>query len=124
MTPKVLVVEEQPALRRKYETYLRRQGYDVASASSPDDILSLTGEQPFDAIILDPDGGGGRGMEVALALLRSGTGAALVFNTSSPHDLETDFSSWIADAYAVRSQDAGELGQALRRLLPAPEVRV
>ena len=116
MNPLVLVVEEQPALRARYEQFLRDEGYEVVTAATAEGLLSLAQELSPKAVVLDPDAGGGEGMEAALQLLEVGLPTLLVFNTS-----QTDFSTWVADAYTVRTHGVGELGRTLRQLLkPEP----
>jgi DNA-binding response OmpR family regulator len=117
MNPLVLVVEEQPALRARYEQFLRDEGYEVVTAATAEGLLSLARELSPRAVVLDPDAGGGKGMEAALKLLEVGLPTSLVFNTSHPYSMETDFSTWVADAYAVRTHGVGELGRTLRRLI-------
>jgi len=117
MTPIVLVVEEQPALRRSYERFFREEGYRVLATPPSEDALRLVRETPLDLILVDPSAGDGRGMQIATEALRFDPGVRLVFNTSAPCELEMDFSSWVADAYTVRSHRLGDVGEAVRTLL-------
>ena len=117
MYPRVLVVEEQPALRERYAEFLHDEGYDVVTTSAVDEVLSLARKLEPRVVVLDPDAGSGRGMQAALDLLELNLSLYLVFNTSHPFSMETDFSTWVADAYAVRSHGVRELSQTLRHLL-------
>ncbi len=118
MTPVVLVVEEQPALRTTYARFLRDEGYRVVAAAPSAEALRLLHDSAPDLVVLDPDGGGGQGRRIAAEALRLDPSVCLVFNTSDPRHLEMDFSSWLADAYVVRSTRISEIGDAVRRLLP------
>ncbi len=117
MPPVVLIVEEQTALREQYARFLRDEGYEVVTAAAAEELLLLAQKTTPDVVVLDPDSGGGKGMEAALKLLEAGSPASLVFNTSRPYSLETDFSTWVADAYSVRTHGVGELGRIVRDVL-------
>ena len=117
MTPVVLIVEEQPALRQKYERFLREEGYQVLSTPPSEEALRVLRETPPDLIVIDPNAGMGRGMEIATEALRLDPSVRLVFNTSDPMELELDFSSWVADAYTVRSPQPLEMRDTVRALL-------
>lgn len=53
MTARVLVVDDEPALRQALERALRSFGYEVASAADPQSAYLLLAEGVFDAILLD-----------------------------------------------------------------------
>ncbi len=117
MTPVVLVVEEQPALCKRYSDCLEGEGYRVVSTTDPAVGLKHFRQEHPHVVVLDPDAKGGAGMKLALEILRADPSVLLVFNTSYPYHVEMDFSSWVADAYAVRSHGVEELAEAVRRVL-------
>lgn len=51
--PKILVVEDDPSLRKIYVTILIKEGYEVAAAVDGKDALRLAGESEPDLILLD-----------------------------------------------------------------------
>jgi DNA-binding NtrC family response regulator len=53
VTARVLVVDDEPALRQALERALRSFGYEVASAADPQSAYLLLAEGVFDAILLD-----------------------------------------------------------------------
>jgi DNA-binding response OmpR family regulator len=115
MTPIVMVVEEQPVLRRSYARFLRDEGYRVIVSPPSADALRMVRENSPDLIVVDPSAGAGLGRVIADEALRIDPTVRLVFNTSDP--MELDFSSWMADACIVRSPRPGEVGEAVRALL-------
>jgi DNA-binding NtrC family response regulator len=53
VTARVLIVDDEPALRQALERALRSFGYEVASAADPQSAYILLAEGTFDAILLD-----------------------------------------------------------------------
>jgi DNA-binding response OmpR family regulator len=50
---RVLVVEDEPAIRDAIVFMLRREGHDVVEAGRGDDALERVLEEPFDLVVLD-----------------------------------------------------------------------
>jgi two-component system KDP operon response regulator KdpE len=50
---RVLIVDDEPQIRRALQTALAGHGYDVAVASDGDSAMTLIGAHPPDAIVLD-----------------------------------------------------------------------
>jgi two-component system, OmpR family, response regulator MprA len=53
MTYRVLIVDDEPAVRRALERALRHFGYEVVSAGGGDSAYELLAHERFDAILLD-----------------------------------------------------------------------
>jgi DNA-binding NtrC family response regulator len=53
MSGRVLVIDDEPALRQALERALKSFGYDVASAADPQSAYMLLGEGTFDVVLLD-----------------------------------------------------------------------
>jgi two-component system KDP operon response regulator KdpE len=59
--PRVLVVDDEPQILRALQTTLRGAGYDVVTAATAEEALTVAAVQPPEAVILDlvlPDGSG------------------------------------------------------------------
>ena len=50
---RVLVVDDEPAVRHALERALRLESYDVALAADGEEALDALAESPADAVILD-----------------------------------------------------------------------
>jgi two-component system, OmpR family, response regulator MprA len=50
---RVLVVDDEPQLRRALERALKLEGYEVGLAGDGDEALALAGSERFDAVVLD-----------------------------------------------------------------------
>src|SRR5580658_11143266 len=62
LQPRVLIVEDEPALLRALQINLRARGYDVATAASGAEGLAVARRHPPDVVLLDlglPDIDGG-----------------------------------------------------------------
>lgn len=85
----------------------------MVEAEDTAQLVRLAREKAPTHIVLDPDLGEGQGHDAVLALLDLGLKCEIIFNTSRPCHLEDDFSSWVADAYVVRSSDVAGWGESL-----------
>ncbi len=70
MASKVLVVEDEPALRETLEYNLRRQGYEVATAADGPSAVEMARQEQPDLIVLDVMLPGMDGFEVCRILRR------------------------------------------------------
>ena len=52
-TKRLLIVDDEQTLREVFKEALSREGYDVETASSPEQALEKLGEEHFDAVLLD-----------------------------------------------------------------------
>jgi two-component system alkaline phosphatase synthesis response regulator PhoP len=53
MTTRILIVDDEPALRRTLERALRSQEYEVVSVADPHSAYQMLGESTFDLVLLD-----------------------------------------------------------------------
>ncbi len=113
---KLLIVEDDPNLRLLYEEEFREEGYDVALAASGEQAIEAIRGRRVDAVILDIQLGGIDGLETMRRMLSSGEGVAVVVN-SAYASFKSDFASWSADRYVVKSSDLTELKAAVREVL-------
>ena len=125
MTPRVLVVDDEPQFLRALETNLRGAGYDVETAATARDALTVAGLRPPDAVILDlllPDG---TGVEVCREL-RAWSGAPILLVSAVGDESEKIAALDAgADDYVTKPFAIGELlarlRAALRRAGPSGE---
>jgi DNA-binding response OmpR family regulator len=52
-TARILVVDDEAAIRLTMDVLLRRHGYTVTTAASGEEALALIEQQPFDLLLLD-----------------------------------------------------------------------
>jgi len=109
---KLLIVEDDPSLRRLYEAEFAEEGYDVRAASSAEAAVEEVRRDPPDAIVLDIRLPGRNGLELLRDLLESRPETAVVLNSAYP-GYKSDFACWSADGYVVKSSDTSELKATL-----------
>lgn len=116
MAKKIMVVDDEESIRFLYEEELKDEGYVVVSYPEAQEAIDNFDSQKPDLIILD----------IAMPKL-SGLDALRIFKDKSPttpiimstaySHYKQDFSTWIADAYIVKSPDITELKEKVKELL-------
>jgi two-component system KDP operon response regulator KdpE len=87
MTPKILIVDDEPQIRRVMKTALSREGYTVADARSGFDALTKLREERYDLVLLDVNMPGMSGLE-ACSQIRESSDVAILMLTV--HNTERD----------------------------------
>lgn len=112
----LLIVEDDPSLRLLYQEEFREEGYKVYVASSGEEAIRQFRSHPVDGIVLDIRLGGMDGLEVLRNLLEHKADLAVVLN-SAYTTYKSDFTSWSADRFVVKSSDISELKTAVSEAL-------
>jgi len=122
---RILIVDDDPQIRRVMRTTLIAQGYEAADAKSGEEAIEKFREDKYDLILLDMNMGGMDGIETCREI-RSGSDVAIVMLTV--RDAEKDKIAALdagADDYVTKPFSAPELmarvRAALRRLPNGPE---
>jgi len=80
---RVLVVDDEAAIRLTLEALLRRQSYDVATAANGEEALGWLMQRGFDLVLIDLRLPGMNGLEFARCVQRCQPSAAILFLTGS-----------------------------------------
>jgi two-component system KDP operon response regulator KdpE len=122
---RVLVVDDEPQIRRVLRSTLAARGYEVQDAHSGEDALEAIRQSRFDLVLLDVNMPGMGGLE-ACREIRAGSSVAIIMLTVS--DSEEDKVGALdagADDYVTKPFGMPELlariRAALRRLPAYPE---
>jgi two-component system KDP operon response regulator KdpE len=122
---RVLVVDDEPQIRRVLRSTLAARGYEVQDAPSGEDALTAIRQNRFDLVLLDVNMPGMGGLE-ACREIRAGSAVAIIMLTVS--DSEEDKVGALdagADDYVTKPFGMPELlariRAALRRLPAYPE---
>ena len=69
---RILIVDDEPSMRRILASNLRQEGYEVIEAAGLAAARAAIAEDPFDAVITDQKMGDGEGLEVLGRRARGG----------------------------------------------------
>ena len=114
--PTILVVDDEDHIRKLYEKELSEEGYQVKTTRSGDEALNMAQSSPLDLIILDIKMQGQNGLEILNDLKKINHKTPVILN-SAYSTYKSDFQSWLADAYLVKSPNLHELKKKIRELL-------
>jgi len=83
---RVLLVEDEMAVRELLEEMLERNGFDVESAETGEQAALIASEQPFDLLLTDIDLPGMNGAQLSAALHERRPALAVVLMSGYPED--------------------------------------
>ncbi len=125
----VLVIEDDPRIRRIVQLTLEREGLRVTEAESGEAGLARLAEQEFDVILLDLMLPGQDGFEVCRAIRRtSNTPVIMVTARSDSHDvvagLEAGADDYVSKPFVPKELSARIRALARRTRVPEPRREV
>lgn len=113
---RLLIVDDEGDIRHLYAAELEDDGHHVMTAADGATAMGLLQSEEFDAVILDIQ----LDQESGLALLQKiakERGHLPVILCTAFSSYRDDFSSWLADAYVVKSSNLEELKEQVRQVL-------
>jgi DNA-binding response OmpR family regulator len=118
MSVKLLVVEDEPALRLALSDRLRSEGYEVAVAADGDEGWRRAREEPFDLVVLDVMLPGKSGFDLLRDLRREGVETPVLMLTARGEVLDRVLGLKLgADDYLVKPFETVELLARIEALL-------
>ncbi|WP_458174209.1 response regulator [Modestobacter lacusdianchii] len=129
MSRSVLVIEDDPRIRRIVQLTLEREGLQVTEAESGEAGLQRLAERDFDVILLDLMLPGQDGFEVCRAIRRtSNTPVIMVTARSDSHDvvagLEAGADDYVSKPFVPKELSARIRALARRTRVPEPRREV
>ena len=116
MKKKILLVEDDLALRVLFEEELQEEGYEVCTAADGREAIQRFGEGKVDLIILNIVMPSTDGIEV-MSLLKERNGKVPIILHSAYSEYRNDPRAQTAAAFIIKSIDLGELKQKIREIL-------
>ena len=113
---KLLVIDDEGDIRHLYAAELEDDGHEVATAGNSATALELLRDGEFDAVILDIQLDQESGLELLQKIAKE-RGHLPVILCTAFSSYRDDFSSWLADAYVVKSSNLYELREQVRQVL-------
>jgi len=113
----ILVVDDEPAIRKLYQKEFIDDGHNVVLVENGIKAMSIIEQNnDIDLVILDIKMEEMDGLEVLDAIRNKRKGLRVILN-SAYSTYKNDFTSWLADAYLVKSHDLTELKEKVEELL-------
>jgi two-component system KDP operon response regulator KdpE len=114
----LLVVDDEPALRKVLQTSLAARGFSVEEASSGDEALEILPQHEFDLVILDINMSGMGGIRACrqIRTLMPHRGIVMVTVRDAEHDMVQALEAG-ADDYITKPIRFGELVARLRAVI-------
>ena len=120
----ILVVDDEPPMRKLLSSNLKASGYSVRSATDGTEALKLIEEHPFDLLLLDVTMPGVDGLQVLEAVRRGTATPVLVLSGRGRERDKVEALDLGADDYLSKPFGVGELlarvKALLRRATPGP----
>ncbi len=114
--PKLLFVDDDEGFLELYRSAFAREGFTVETAASVEGARERLAEGEIDVVILDIRLGEASGLALLREIKAEPKPLPVVLSTAYAR-YQDDFSSWLADAYVVKSSDLSELRGAVQRCL-------
>lgn len=112
----LLVIDDEPDIRALFAAELEDEGHDVQTAGDIDEAWACLEKQTPDLVVLDIQVGKENGLLFLQELSRFYPRLPVVLCTAYSC-YKDDFSSWLADAYVVKSSDLNALKSEVARQL-------
>lgn len=116
----LLVIDDEPDIRALFAAELEDEGHEVRTAAELEEAWSLLEERKPDLIVLDIQVGRENGLGFLREVSRIHPRLPVILCTAYSC-YKDDFSSWIADAYVVKSSDLDALKKEVARQLRRQE---
>lgn len=113
---KILVADDEMAIRLLYSEELKEEGYEVFTASNGREALEIVEKEPLDLVILDIKMPEMDGIE-ALRQIKEKKPDLPVLLSTAYGEYKQDFATWASDDYLVKSSDLDDLKNAVKRYL-------
>ncbi|NWG00689.1 MAG: response regulator [Thermoanaerobaculaceae bacterium] len=113
---RLLFIDDETGLLDLYETAFSREGYQVCRAATLEEARRLLEAGNIDLVVLDIRLAEESGLALLHEIKGRTPGLPVVLSTAYAR-YQDDFSSWLADAYVVKSSDLTELKRTVRACL-------
>jgi CheY-like chemotaxis protein len=116
MMKKILVADDEMAIRLLYSEELKEEGYEVYTASNGREALEIVEKVPLDLVILDIKMPEMDGIEALRQIKERHPHLPVVLSTAYG-EYKQDFATWASDEYLVKSSDLEDLRATVKRYL-------
>lgn len=112
----ILVVDDEESIRALFREELQDEGYRVVCAADGEAAHQILEEETVHLVVLDIKLKGESGLQILQQITREHRQLPVILSTAYG-SFKDDFSSWLADAYVVKSGNLQELKDEVARVL-------
>lgn len=112
----LLVIDDEGDIRHLYAAELEDDGHSVATCGNSRDALEHLRSDNFDLVILDIQLDQENGLDLLQKISHQQEDTPVILCTAFS-SYKDNLSSWLADAYVVKSSNLDELKDEVRRIL-------
>ncbi len=112
---KILVVDDDKNIQRLYRDELEDEGYEVYTAGTGEDALSIFEREDIDLVTLDIRMPDIDGIQLLRKMKEKKPRLPIIMSTA--YDYRDDFAVWASEAYIVKSSDLDELKKTIKKLI-------
>ncbi|KAA3609223.1 MAG: response regulator [Calditrichaeota bacterium] len=109
---KILIIEDDPHLRKLYEIEITEMGFEVMSALNSHDALNKVRDENPQVVLLDLMLANMNGLDLLRDILSINSNLPVIINSAYPY-CKNDFRCWGAEDFIVKSSDLSELKNLL-----------
>ncbi len=113
---KILLVDDEEHIRLLFKEELEEEGYTICLASNGFEALEVMQADSFDLVVLDIKMPGMDGIQTLNEIKKINKDQRVIL-CSAYGEYQQDFSSWVSDAYVVKSADTRELKETIKKVL-------
>ena len=113
---KILVADDEMAIRLLYSEELKEEGYEVYTAANGREALDIIENVALDLVILDIKMPEMDGIEALRQIKEKKPNLPVVLSTAYG-DYKQDFATWASDDYLVKSSDLEDLKKSVKKHL-------
>ncbi|MBW2473661.1 MAG: response regulator [Deltaproteobacteria bacterium] len=112
----LLVIDDEGDIRHLYAAELEDEGHTVFTCGNSQEALERMRHQTFDLVVLDIQLDQESGLDLLQKIAKEQEDIPVILCTAYSC-YKDDFSSWLADAYVVKSSNLDDLKKEVRRIL-------
>jgi DNA-binding NtrC family response regulator len=113
---RLLVIDDEGDIRHLYAAELEDEGHTVVTCGNGAEAMEQLRHHEFDLVVLDIQLGQESGLDLLQEIAHERENIPVILCTAYGSYKE-DFSSWLADAYVVKSSNLDELKSEVKRIL-------
>jgi len=113
---RILLADDEKHIRLIFKEELEEEGYRIDLASDGFEALEKLKGQRFDLVVLDIKMPGMDGIQTLNEIKKLNKEQRVIL-CSAYGEFKQDFSSWVSDAYVVKSADMRELKDTIKNIL-------